>query len=561
MKNHYQLLKEFLFKQMGNYIAGHRMFISPDQEALYQEAVSGVRDGMHPGQYSIYFVLAYYTEGSKYYRNEAMLEYAYEALCMYEQFIHEDGSVDLAVTNFHDPAQTGFHSQALFPQAAIIERYTQHTPLEDKLFAKYLELMERMGEAMATLGFHTPNHRWIISSGLACAYYFTKNPKFKEAIDRFLMEGIDCDEYGEYTERSTGSYNCCCDFSFCVMAEFLKNDEFYAPVRRNLNLMYKFIEPDNTVNTLNSTRWDMGGEYPIAKYYPYYLILLLQDENPEFAHMVESLREEYFAKSCQHYFYLLTYHLLHPEAEAVYDRVTPKAPAKDQSIFLPNSRIARIYKPELNATITTLCARHPVFCQINYGNAILQLRYTASFFGDPHSTFRPRTIVPIEDGFRLISEEKAGYRSMLDNKPDTSNWRRMDHSKRDTINVQTLSRVVDIHILEDGIRLDMTAEGCDYVPTKLEITMPPQGKLLTDSLYMVPKAGCYSYLAKGNAKYFLSGTRYFDIESGFCEHTFGEQMRGSFPADAKKFTLALTALTPQKSTVTIRLKQLAKPVE
>ena len=156
MRNHYQLLKDVLFKQMGNYIAGHRMFMSPDQEALYQEAVSGVRDGMHPGQYSIYFVLGYYTEGSKYYRDETMLEYAYEALCTYEQFIHEDGSVDLAVTNFHDPAQTGFHSQALFPQAAIIERYTQHTPMEDKLFAKYLELMERMGEAMATLGFHTP---------------------------------------------------------------------------------------------------------------------------------------------------------------------------------------------------------------------------------------------------------------------------------------------------------------------------------------------------------------------------------------------------------------------
>ena len=101
--------------------------------------------------------------------------------------------------------------------------------------------MERMGNAMATLGFHTPNHRWIISSGLALVYHFTKNPKFKETIDKFLMEGIDCDECGEYTERSTGSYNCCCDYSFCVMAEFLEDDSFYDPVRRNLNLMYKYL--------------------------------------------------------------------------------------------------------------------------------------------------------------------------------------------------------------------------------------------------------------------------------------------------------------------------------
>ena len=136
MRNHYQLLKEFFFKQVGNCISMHHLFMSPDQEALYQDAVTGVRDGLYPGQYSIYFVIAYYTEGSEYYHDETMLEYAYEALCMYEQFVHEDGSVDLATTNFHDPAQTGFHAQALFPQAAIIERYTAHTPLEDKLFAK-----------------------------------------------------------------------------------------------------------------------------------------------------------------------------------------------------------------------------------------------------------------------------------------------------------------------------------------------------------------------------------------------------------------------------------------
>ncbi|MBR5187663.1 MAG: hypothetical protein IKW18_04245, partial [Clostridia bacterium] len=237
----------------------------------------------------------------------------------------------------------------------------------------------------------------------------------------------------------------------------------------------------------------MGGEYPAAKYYPYYLILAAVDKNPEFAYMAETYRDDYIAKSCQHFPYLLTFHMLHPEFQNIYEGLETKEPARDQSAFLPNSRIARIYKPELNATITALCARHPVFCQINYGNAILQLRYTASFFGDPHSTFRARKIEPIEDGFRLISEERAGYRSTLESKPETSNWRRMDHSKRDTINIQTLIRTADIHILEDGIRIDLSADGCDRVPTKLEILLPPQGKLLTDSLYMVPKAGDYAY--------------------------------------------------------------------
>ena len=85
MRNHYQLLTEFFSKQMPNYIGGHKMFMSPEQEELYQKAVSGVRDGMYPGQYSIYFVIAYYLKESPYYHDPMMLEYAYESLCMYSR--------------------------------------------------------------------------------------------------------------------------------------------------------------------------------------------------------------------------------------------------------------------------------------------------------------------------------------------------------------------------------------------------------------------------------------------------------------------------------------------
>jgi hypothetical protein len=222
---------------------------------------------------------------------------------------------------------------------------------------------------------------------------------------------------------------------------------------------------------------------------------------------------------------------------------------------LPNSRIARVYKPDLKATITALCTRHPVFCQLNYGSSIVQFRYAGSFFGDPHSPFRAKQIEEIEDGYRLIGDEKAGYRSTLAEKPETSNWRKMDHSKRDTINIQHLHREVDIHVLDDGIRFDFRANGCDCVPTKFEIVLPVGGKLVTDSITMVPKAGAYAYL-NGKAKYFINATQYFEIEGGFIKHIYGDGMRGTFPSDAKNFTLALTDFTPQESSVTIRMKHL-----
>ena len=556
MQNHYQLFRDLVSQRMESIIKTHQMHKDPALSATWLNiAASGIPDGMYVGSQSINFVIGYYLKGTPYYHDERMLEYAYESLCMYEKFLHEDGSADLAVTNFHDPAQTGFHAQALLPPALLIEKYTEHTPLEDKLFDKYLEIMKRMGDAMATLGFHTPNHRWVVSSGLASVYHFIKDPKYQETIDKFLMEGIDCDEYGEFTERSTGVYNAICDFSFFVWAELSGDDSYYCPVRRNLNLMYHFTEPDNSLNTLNSTRWDLGGAYSIAKYYPYYMLLALRDENPEFAYMADTYYDEFIKKYGQHIFHLMLYAALHPEEEEKFERIPTQAPNTNQTIFLPNSRIARVYKPDLKATITALCTRHPIFCQLNSGSSSVKFRYAGSFFGDPHSPFRAKQIEEIEDGYRLIGDEKAGYRSTLAEKPETSNWRKMDHSKRDTINIQHLHREVDIHVLDDGIRFDFRANGCDCVPTKFEIVLPIGGKLVTDSITMVPKAGAYAYL-NGKAKYFINATQYFEIEGGFIKHIYGDGMRGTFPSDAKNFTLALTDFTPQESSVTIRMKHL-----
>ena len=72
---------------------------------------------------------------------------------------------------------------------------------------------------------------------------------------------------------------------------------------------------------------------------------------------------------------------------------------------------------------------------------------------------------------------------------------------------------------------------------------------------MVPKAGDYAYL-NGKAKYFINATQYLEIEGGFVKHTYGDGMRGTFPSDAKNFTLALTDFTPQEASVTIRMKHL-----
>ena len=561
MKNHFQLVKNHFFSHLDTVMTLCESRFDEETFKTEMFAIGEIADAYDPAHFASLYpscIYGYYLPDSPYYHDPKLLENAIRILTVFRDRIHEDGSLDLNTTNFHDPAQTGFVTKGYFTATEILDKFSEHTELEDRLYALVLDILSRLGEAMATLGFHTPNHRWVISAGLATAYRYTKNQKFRDAIDRFLMEGIDCDENGEYTERSTGSYNIICDHAFTVLSMMLDDPSFLEYPRRNLNLMMNFTEPDMTVNTLNSTRWDQGGQYNIAAYYTFYLLLALTDKNPEFAYTADKIME-HFQSNRGVWSYeneILNFFMLHPEMEKLQDELIPVAPDPDKTRFLPKSNIARIYRPKLNMTMTVIATRSPVLFQMNYGSEMVQVRFAGSFFGDPHSQFRARTIEQTEDGFRLICDESAGYRSQLDEKPETSEWRRMDHSKRKIINVQNFRTEITVHLLDDGATFDVATFGCEGIPTKFEIAMTPGGKLDTGSIVTIPKGGDYLFLKEGGARYFLDGRRYIEIDGGFFAHTNGKDMRGAHPVDERKVTLAMTSVTPQRSTVTIRAKKI-----
>ncbi len=562
MKDHFSFLKKKLYTRIPDFLAYCEMKDDPDRFQKYLFTGSGDRglsSGVEYAGFVHYFITAYYLEDSPYYRDDTLLLLANEGLCQFESYLHEDGSLDLISTNFHDPAQTGFYTQIFFEPVELLVRFTHHTEIEDTLFETIKRILVKMGNAMANLGFHTPNHRWVISSGLALAYRYTGEERFLLAIEEFLREGIDCDEFGEYTERSTGSYNNICNHSFVLLALALERPDFLEYPRRNLKLMYHFTEPDDTVNTLNSSRWDNNGQFKLEPYYMYYLIMALIDNDPEFAYTADRLIEHDHLPDATFLPLLVSILTLHPALCERLKTLQGKAPEKDQTIFLPNSRIARVYRPEHALTMTLLATRGPVFFQMNYGAELLQVRFAGSFFGDPHSPFRAREILTLPDGFKLICEEKAGYRSRFAQAPETSNWRKMDHSKRQIINVQTFRTEICVHILDDGATLDIETFGCERIPTKLEITLKAGGRFFSDSVDMIPKEGDYLFLKNGNAEYFLDHYRSFSIEGGFCKHHSAEQMRGTSHVDPKKFTIAMTDVTPQKSSITIRAHHLLKP--
>ena len=68
-----------------------------------------------------------------------------------------------------------------------------------------------------------------------------------------LKEGNDCNEDGEYAERSAGNYNRINNDAMIMLAVATGDESYYAPVLRNLEMMLTYIDPDDSIFTNNST--------------------------------------------------------------------------------------------------------------------------------------------------------------------------------------------------------------------------------------------------------------------------------------------------------------------
>lgn len=142
---------------------------------------------------------------------------------------------------------------------------------------------------MRTGGFHTPNHRWVMASALAMVWAATGDPALLEEAQLYLREGIDMNPDGDYTEQSVSVYDSIVNESLISLAQLLGREDLLDYVRRNLRKLFCYIEPDGTVNTLNSRRQDYGVKaYPTGHYWSC-LFLAHHDRDPDFAGMAELL--------------------------------------------------------------------------------------------------------------------------------------------------------------------------------------------------------------------------------------------------------------------------------
>lgn len=502
------------------------------------------------------YVMGYYFKGSKYYHNKMMLEKSLAFVKFFdERYVHEDGSIDLQSTNFHCPNTTGFGITTYFARVLyIIEKHTSHTKEEDELFDTMIATLRKMNEAIKHLGFHTPNHRWAITGALCACYKFLGDEESLEVMNRFLSEGIDCSDQGEWTERSTGCYNLICDREYLFLYFQTGDKKFLDPVVRNLKLMFSLTEADDSVCTMSSTRIDNGTYHTIEEYYQFYYAAAIYSKDPELAWYADHLMKKLDAMEvanvpprCDRSFVVFLT-MMDPEINKIEKEIKTKKPDLHKSVLLKSGMARYYYGKNKSDCLTLVQSPYQNFLNFHFSKtAEVKCRFAGAFFGDEHSIFRADSLTQREDGaFVMTAHDTAGYKSLFDTPPETSDWWKMDHSKRKVVNERHFNRTVVITPIKNGFAIDYETEGDVDIPLKFEFVMSPGGMYKNKSNMVYADKGAYVIQLDGPGEVYHPGWPIVTIKGNGIEKSLGRHMRGSGPYAKDSFTVAILSTSNAK---------------
>jgi hypothetical protein len=512
-------------------------------------------DGMvHPGSGAgslLTLVSLYLNPDSIYNRDREIYEIILMNLDYLEKIQRQDGTFDLLTTNFYSSPDTGFIVHKLAWAYKIMNQYTGDLEIQgakEKLFS----IIKKAGYGMVNGGFHTPNHRWVVSAALMMSYNIVKEEAFKDMAERYLREGIDCDENGEYTERSSGIYNAVNDNALIILAEEMRKPELLEHVKRNLDMMLTYIEPDGSVFTQNSVRQDKGegklGQkfYPVM-YYELYLYMAYYLKNgvyAQMAHQIYQTSKEYGSGTPD----VLYLYMIKPELKEF--EIELESLPTNYEKYYENSGIVRTRRGPWSYT---LIKDSSCFLFLHNGNVRCYAKLCASFFAK--AQFKATTLEKTHHGYRMHFTAKGFYRMPFKQAPETWDWEEMDHSLRDIVNELELDFDVNIKEIEDGLELNVSTDGCDRVPIKLELGFTPYTWVEGESFVFKGNPG-EDMILKGGYVQVRKGTDVIMVGPGFGAHTYASDMRGSEPKSPYDFTIYMTDFTNINKNISIIPKKL-----
>jgi hypothetical protein len=451
-------------------------------------------------------------------------------------FQHADGTIDLPSTNFHSPPDTTFVLEPVCAVLSVIRTARPDVPAE--AVASLERFARAAGAALTVGGIHTPNHRWVVCAALARLHALFGDSRHVARVDEWLAEGIDIDEDGQFSERSTSVYSATCDRALLTVARLLDRDVLLEPVRRNLEMTLYYLHADGDVATEASRRQDQYRRGSAAGYHLPYRSLALRDGNGRFAaaaRLVEQTAGDALAGD-----------LIHLLDDPLLRRPLPaEAPLPDDFARpFRGSDLVRIRRGPVSATVL---GGNSCILSFHKGAAALEaLRLASAFFGKGQLV---ADCLDVEDDRYTLTQALSGpYYQPLppEARHSDGTWNPADRARRRPSEVQRLVSRLVIHESRGAFGVEVDVAGTDHVPLAIELGFRRGGELR--GVELLPGATEAFLLREGSGEYRL-GSDTIRFGPGRAEHSWTD-LRGALPKlDA--LSVYLTGFTPFRATLRI----------
>ena len=501
-----------------------------DSESPHVGAISdgeGIPNALSTGDYISLWAISVSCPESKFFASPNLLQFIEKGAQYLTKAQHSDGTIDLLSSNFHSPPDTAFSVDKI----AIAYQLISGVKGAEKALIPLKKYLLKAGEALIIGGIHTPNHRWVVAAALLKLNAIWPDKRYVNRAEEWLLEHIDIDPDGQYTEKSAGGYTAIVNRMLIEMAKGLKKPEILDAVRKNLTMTMFYVHPNGEVVTEASNRQDKGTIKFLNSYYYSYRTLALKDNNGEFAAMCRLIEKSSLNANSED----LDYFLLEPDLWKELPSVK-SLPTNYVKTF-PYSGLVRIRRGHWDATILS---NNPGFLTFHKGNAVLQgMRIAASFFGK--GQFQSNEIKQDGNKWILKNALEGPYyqpypQDKIDPKGDLS---KMPRSMRPKSEIQNLTYQVEISEHEEGISIDFDIKGTVGVPVTLELIFRPGGKLIGVNP-ITGKPNSYLFAAKEGE--YSVGDDAIRFSPGIALHK-GINLRGALPS-VEAPTVYMTGITP-----------------
>ena len=504
-------------------------------------------NGVYMQKHALYQIAslaaAYCNRDTAYYHDEAVLTSMLRGLDYVDSTQHENGLFDYITCNFFSAPDTAFCIGIILPAYQYLRKLTDLTEGEKLLKTRLEKIIHAGGRGLLEGGFHTPNHRWAIAGLLAqCGKLFSEEDLTAAAFE-YLKEGIDCNADGEYSEKSAGNYNGVNNHAMLLLADALEDDSYEQHVIRNLRMMLTYWEPDDSIFTANSTRFDKDRLVYPDGYYFFYLYLGSKYHIPEFLAMANYIFRIIFEKNLLSPDLLIEF-MLHPELIGVESELCD-TPVRYKA-FYAESGIARVRRGGFSYTVMKDKSN---FLYVHNGSIKLAVKIGGSFC--EHRAFKAECMWEEDGAFHLRQVMRGWYYLPFEQPPATSDWWQMDNASRPKKWGPDMQIDVIVRDTEQGIDVDIRTSGVQGAPWRVELAFSGIDRISNEHLTM-PVRGDEVLVLKNGFFTVSNGGSSMEVGPCFGYHHFTEGKEDSEEKTPGCATVYLTDYTEFRHVISIR---------